>query len=339
MGVENDDDANLLDEEVLQKVRKAYDFSIGVNSAKQVAEALPQLDLFEALRPVREALQEQTVLFEALGSQLKQAAGQIGNAWLPLTEEMASKLAEPFRLYAEGVGKALEGISIAGLDDEHLLAPVNRLAMEYGWPPLYYLTPRAIQDLFKKAEELIDESERQAYIDGQIVGYYRENLDSLLAAWERQPILEATERLAIISDGLEAHRAGKYSLSSPAILAQIEGLFVDHLESGGSKYIKHVQHQHYKNQLKKLRSKQGAKGLVYGLAEALYSFVVEHGLYGTNSPRNPISDISIDVSRHSILHGRSTVYCKREDISLRHLLWLDCVIELINSLNPQGLNG
>jgi len=70
------------------------------------------------------------------------------------------------------------------------------------------------------------------YASQSIMGYYQrnncENLARMVDDWESRPLFEP--RMHILRDSLEAHREGKYTLSVPALMPQIEGILNDYVK-------------------------------------------------------------------------------------------------------------
>jgi len=323
-------------DELFLQVGRAFDFAFLAKHPRVVSEALARIDNSERIIPLLESLEKQKKAMAALHEIPRQMASpfQIMNAIQPPISQVLDGLSGCFSAYSNELQKMLERITFPSIDfakinQDYLLDPLNVLAMEYGWPPLYHLSLGNPRYLFEEASTIENLEERQRFINEKITEFHRDTLDSILRDWEAQPFLEGTERLIIIKDAFEAHKQGKYSLSSPAILAQTEGIFIDHIEGGGKRSIGKG---HYRKQVRRLAKSRGKKSIVYGTAEILCIWVENHALFGTNGPENPIA---FEISRHSILHGISTTYCKREDISLRHLLWLDCLVRLVNDLKSE----
>jgi hypothetical protein len=217
--------------------------------------------------------------------------------------------------------------------------PPRELAIKYGWPPMFDIDFRYLSKVYRGAEKL-DDDKKQQYFDDYITAYFRgHGLDRLLIRWRKTPFLTGTDRLRIIEDAFQAHKDGKYSIASPAMLAQTEGLVFEWLID--SEEEKPVSKYQYEDIHKKLKQETG-EGLVIVLAsEALSEFVDKYGLYRTSDEDDTgyNHDVAYAISRNKILHGTSTEYCLREDISLRHILWLDSVIKLIEfSLKPEAPN-
>jgi ribosomal protein S25 len=244
-------------------------------------------------------------------------------------------LSRALTAYENVFKKVLKNINFESIQEQYLLVPFNILASEYGWPPSDHFPTNVPSEIATEALKLEDEQKRFEYVNEQIVGLFQgEELDLIFEGWESQAYLKGTERLMIMKAAFGAHRDGNYALSSPSILPQIEGLFLEQVEgitepSEGEKYRINV--QAYEKHIRRLSEAEVIR-LVVKTGQVLYNFVQEHGLFGKDSQYNPIA---YEISRHKILHGRTTAYCRRQDISLRHILWMDCVISLIHNLEPE----
>jgi hypothetical protein len=173
-------------------------------------------------------------------------------------------------------------------------------------------------------------------VDEKFKAYYQgSELDRLLDGWRNADCLKGTDRLTIIEDAFQAYKEGKYSIASPAILAQTEGLFFEKLAEAGDEDP--VSGVHYINLCQRLKEENGEGSIVAFISEALTAFVCGYGLYSSKvkPEQGDRALTAYDISRHKILHGSSTEYCHRQGISLRHLLWLDGVVQVIELLKPK----
>jgi hypothetical protein len=127
----------------------------------------------------------------------------------------------------------------------------------------------------------------------------------------------------------------------PAILAQTEGLFFqwilkgdDEENSEKGKWNDSVTGKHYRDLLEKLKEENGEDSITVMVYEGLNAFVSDFGLYRTKDEKDAgyRDPLAYAISRNKILHGASIDYYKKPEISLRHLLWLDCVIQLIDTV-------
>jgi len=187
------------------------------------------------------------------------------------------------------------------------------------------LTPSMPLDLVRKVTALCKGGEyrRAAAV---IAGYYRRgdcrNLAYMVDGWSQNRCF--VPRKTIIMDCLEAHKQGKYTLSVPTLLAQIEGIAsdmvyqADILLSGGKK-----------PRLGKTKSvvssaiNMGKKTHFHAIHDTLLSFV-EEPLYRSRDFETEFRTIKKHrgLSRHGILHGIQTKYNTYTN-SLRLFLVLD----------------
>lgn len=76
-------------------------------------------------------------------------------------------------------------------------------------------------------------------IEDAILGYFDgEKLDQMLSTWQANPNLK--NRMHILKDAMWAHKQGKYTLSVPALLSQIEGIVIEDAGKTGKIRGKHV---------------------------------------------------------------------------------------------------
>jgi hypothetical protein len=269
------------------------------NGAVHVSNCIP--DFTAPLRETSKRISEQVSL---VGKQFEQVNKLVGDFWKDIGKK---------------VQKAFENIP------RYLIL----MATEYGWPPIWGWGPYEYNHLMARAESIDSLEERREYVTREIVKYFDgEELDHFLARWKAMSFLQGTDRLAIIEDAFEAHKNMKYSLSCPAILAQTEGLFSQWI----LKSEKTVEKKDYNEQWTDALEEHGDKFIVVTFNEALYKFVDKCGLYGFRDEGKEEYDkaLAFPISRHKILHGSSTDYRNRIDVSLRHLLWLDAVIQMID---------
>lgn len=120
-------------------------------------------------------------------------------------------------------------------------------------------------------------------------------------------------RTFIIQDAMDAHKEGKYSLSVPVLLAQIEGILWAYAEKKGVKFGDKIVTKDGKK--KKLES---AKLLLREtkVKDQLYKYITQEFL----------DKIYVKKFRHGILHGRIIEY-NTEKNSMKLLLFLRALIE------------
>jgi len=90
-----------------------------------------------------------------------------------------------------------------------------------GWS----IAPSMNRELKEKVV-LLHQQNKTRYVSQVVLGYYHRNnferLKNTVATWETNPLFSS--RMHIFKAALEAHCNGTYTLSVPALLAQIEGI-------------------------------------------------------------------------------------------------------------------
>lgn len=197
---------------------------------------------------------------------------------------------------------------------------------EAGWP----ITPSVPKHLMQRVVELHKIGKVQ-YASQVIIGYYRRNnwrnLIQTVNKWTDHSLY--TSRMDIILDALDAHCRGKYSLSVPTLLPQIEGILREYIHSNN------------------LSAKFGKIKMVYETAIGDigdYSLttwkIAETLLFCLQNNTYIWSDFEIElkksltrrkVSRHTVLHGINPCY-NRPIHSLKTFLILDAITILASEL-------
>lgn len=171
--------------------------------------------------------------------------------------------------------------------------------------------------------EPTSESVKEAFIE-----YFEENqwgvLQEIVASWEENPYF--VRRMSILHDALEAHIQGKYTLSIPALLSQVEGVASGIVEKPAGDTTRIM--------------KTAIENIDYGnfvraaCKDILVAFVTSPvGYGGVKSEYMTLEKYpewlkakghleSQTLNRHAILHGMQIDYASKEN-SLRALLLLD----------------
>lgn len=205
-----------------------------------------------------------------------------------------------------------------------------------------WLAPSMI-NLFDEITKLYYEGKKQN-IPNVIIRYYKKDnwdiLTKTVKKWESNVFFHP--RMKIIHDALEAHIRGKFTLSVPSLLPQIEGITLDIIK----KYDLRNKDKSLVNESKRKK----AKGLNMALSEELldtfsvnewfavdsFLFYVENTLYFSPSgKREKIEELKGEktLKRNPILHGIQLNYATPIN-SLRCFLALD-VLSLLNDNQGQ----
>ncbi|MEK4111589.1 hypothetical protein ABIC86_000852 [Paenibacillus sp. DS2363] len=140
--------------------------------------------------------------------------------------------------------------------------------------------------------------------------YTVEKILEIEKVWIANPTLN--NRINILKQVLEAHNGGKYFLSVPVLLTQIEGYVYDS--------FKFREHLKQKALINLMKDKENF--LIY--AESISDYC-ENMIYTSFSPGNPIES---KISRHAILHGFDLNYGTKE-ISLKLIILMNVMQYLI----------
>ena len=203
-------------------------------------------------------------------------------------------------------------------------------------PPLieadFWIPPSAAFELSHRLKTLVDNGQATPdNIRAAIVEYYEaeafSQLRDMVESWEDNP--QFAGRLHIIKDALDAHIAGKYSLSIPALLPQVEGILTSivgkrnpKVDGGMEKWAGAaiekgygtLELEVYKDAL--IRYITGIK--FYGSIRPDYFTPVE---YSNWLKTNGLKGSQV-LNRHAILHGVQIDYASKEN-SLRAFFILD----------------
>lgn len=153
-----------------------------------------------------------------------------------------------------------------------------------------------------------------------IQGFHEDNfsfLNEMVSGWWDVSILE--RRRHIIEDALEAHKQGKYTLSVPVLLAQIEGLIHDICISPSGTTLS-----------KSIREK--LKGLMpYSYLEPVSGLAFKAVFDQMYETKLTPAD---DMNRHLILHGYDVDYNSALH-SLRAFLFIDTLYGIYQDMNKK----
>lgn len=182
--------------------------------------------------------------------------------------------------------------------------------IRHGWPPLFHVD----ENQLKKLVAIINDdsmagSEITMQLESCILEWHsNEVLDELLNAWSKHPLL-SDSIAAILGDAVHAHQQGKFTLSVPAILPQIEGLI-----ARGYGHQGHMSGKTLKTYFEQLLSLSIHDNIAKHFLNDKYLAGFEHG-----------NKIDIPLSRHAVLHGGDVEYATAA-VSLRAILFFDYLL-------------
>ena len=270
---------------------------------------------FDVSKKIAEAVETATDVYRHVGEQLANQADTLMRTHDAVFRQISANLAAfqmaARQLYVLDVFRELE-----------LLRDAAEAFKEAGWP----LAPSMPVELRERVVELHRRGKAH-YASNTIIGYYRRNghahLVAAVDAWDSNPLVGP--RIHIIRDALEAHREGRYTLSVPALLPQIEGILCDYV----------VRHR--------LQAKLGKVQAVYEAAigdpgdyaftewaittTLLYQFQTNTYTWTDFAKELRKSAERREVTRHTVVHGINYRY-DRLIHSLRAFLTLDAISAL-----------
>ena len=140
-----------------------------------------------------------------------------------ITQQTAADLAAAIIAFQETISSGIFGGLIVLIQAHKDTDEAFRAA---GWP----IAPSMPLELRKRAVAMYKQGKTR-YISRTILGYYQKDnhrrLTETVETWENHPLF--TSRMHIIKDALEAHCDGRYTLSVPALVPQIEGILNEYV--------------------------------------------------------------------------------------------------------------
>ncbi|MCC6192767.1 MAG: hypothetical protein IT318_27420 [Anaerolineales bacterium] len=239
-------------------------------------------------------------------------------AFVQSTSELRDRIAHQMVAVAESIRATFESAEI----DAKTVGP---LLLQAG----FWLPPSAPLGLLYRVKALSEQGDASPeLVRHAFLAYFEENhwaeLCAMVEAWEENP--RFTPRMAVIQDALEAHLAGKYSLSIPALLPQVEGIASDILAAPAGSSV---------SLLRATIQGEMSDFMAAASRDILLTLITSPALYGgTKSQSQDFRSENFQgwlaskgltegqaLNRHGILHGVQVNYASAEN-SLRAFLLL-----------------
>lgn len=177
-----------------------------------------------------------------------------------------------------------------------------------GW----WIFPDMTCDDFEKFIKWHEEND-DGMIQEVLISYY-DNVEGIIEDWENNPVLK--KRVHILEDVIWAHNQGKYTLSIPSILPQIEGIIIEGTEEKG--YVK-------QNKIPELAEKLITQGDSHDFRHYFFLTIIESLIKANFEWGNPEENFG----RSPVLHGFFTNYDNRE-YSLKLILLFDYIQKFLS---------
>jgi hypothetical protein len=249
---------------------------------------------------------------------------QLDAAFAPLRDLLAPIL-EQVRLHQE----ALERITFPTIEAIQKAKQDRPVAVEYLMKRGWFTTSDYPDSLLIEVAGLI-QAEDHSGIDAHMSNFARSRFEDTEQALRHRFL----DRAQVFADAFEAHRAGKYTLSIPVLLAQVDGIGCEVL---GIRRI-FFRSQNRTDALEQKLSAFTAFGEPYGLSrltdEMLYPLGVDLSIEEDTNERDK-QQIAAPwfgpLNRHGVLHGLDTDYATEANslrcvLLLRYLLDVDQVL-------------
>lgn len=225
--------------------------------------------------------------------------------------------AEQFKEMFERIGEAI-------LETEEEINIFKKSIVEMGYPPPIDMDIGAMKAIAKEIKQS-DVSTVSNYIDEFMISYFDDTtIDRRLQSWERTEHIR--HRIPIIRNIIMAHKLKMFSLSTPAALAQIEGIIMEAFKVEGR-----TDNEILRIFLKELFANESENSFSfdrelhqYYIKNVLSSF--EHGI-----------NLKSDLNRNAILHGYDYTY-GTEVVSLKCILLLSYIIQSTEDIPSNLIN-
>lgn len=216
---------------------------------------------------------------------------------------LVSKITDSLIQCQEAINKSLSRLTEA---TKFLQEPEFK-DFEYNW--LIFLPIDRMWQLYEMHKMRKDDEIKELLIQAS---RDKEYLDQFIEEMSGSSLFKP--RIAIIQDAINAHVAGKYSLSIPVFLAQIEGVLWDYAEEQGIAAGTEIT-----TRAGKKFEATSAKSLVKDtrLNDLMSEYVANYFL----------DKVYTEDFRHGILHGRNVDYNKEEN-SMKLLLFIRALLNI-----------
>lgn len=192
---------------------------------------------------------------------------------------------------------------------------LEKVLYKLKWPPPGFL-PAILLDKLSLGLE-IGQLADQEFDEIFVLFYNKERLQVILKAWSERDHL--SHRMKILTEAISAHIEGRFELSIPALLPQVEGIIADIKRHTGRMNQKNI--VGYIDSILVDNSRFNRIGKTFLVTTLVENFEWQQG---------PIPFFS----RHAILHGADTNYASATN-SLRLILIINQLQEAIQSQSRQ----
>ena len=196
--------------------------------------------------------------------------------------------------------------AIKTFQDHYKRFPI--IMVELGWPPmdLYFDEARAIIDSYDRDDVEAVRGEVEKFL---LAKFDSEEIGQIVSSWAKAGW--STKRMPILQQAINSHHEGKFYVSVPAFLTQLEGVIADHFGHRGRMRQSNLAKCY--NALLSCKDKLSFDDAVKKFLFEIVLVDFEHGC-----------PLKSSLSRHAILHGADTDYGTAVN-SLKAILLFDYI--------------
>ena len=294
-------------------------------TATLVKEAVKELDIFEEFHGLPEDMPVREKLHKAL---YESFAKIFHNFAKDFTNDFAKNIFN-IKITIPGLNELQKQVQekLATIEEElEKLAPMLEKAN-------FWFTPYMPLGIIHQLRDLAQNKNTTPIAVEQVfVAHYEaENwarLKNMVNSWGNK--LQFADRMPIVLDALDAHTTGKYTLSVPVLLTQVEGVASEIIGKsvwgGTGEKIADLLNEHLPE-----RFRQAHKELLIKFVKEMIFYRVDFNDFAADLHAKKGMIEKDFLNRHSILHGVQTDYAYKEH-SLRAFLLLDT----LNHINTPG---
>jgi len=250
--------------------------------------------------------QEVRDIVESKFKLITEPIAKFAKLWQEYQTNLVSKMTDFVVQYQEAINKSVSRLAKALYELSKFLEEPEFKDFEYNW--LIFLPIDVMRQLYEMhkmgKDNKIKQLLLQASKDKEYLGKFNEEMN---ASSLFKP------RIAIIQDAINAHKAGKYSLSIPVFLAQIEGVLWDYAEKQSIAAGTEI-------------TEKSGKKIKVTSAKPLVKDTRLRDLISENVATYFLERVYTKDFRHSVLHGRNVDYNKEEN-SMKLLLFIRALLD------------
>jgi hypothetical protein len=323
-------------------ISEVYKESSSPFSSFRSAVIVRREQIIEKMRPMAAAISRTFTDF-TISDNFKNIFSSINNRMIELSQVIGDHFIQPLATISETwsqVGRNFEPLLSSIYSYLEGFAEVFN-QFEYnkatGWWNIdYVLKDVPISLVNQKKKDESKSSSFTRYLMNELRKNDNEKLIAIKQTWNSYTFL-AQNRRKIILDAIDAHIARKYTLSIPALLPQIEYIFLNSIIIEGQNLKQTFGHINVmaEDKGKLTIDEKNANMDIYCYFEMFPIYYFYDQILFASEPKRNVQEkvnpellkLSITNNRHLILHGEDIEYAS-EEVSMRVVLFMDKLLRL-----------